>query len=107
MAWNLTSPDLSNVESTDLYAENSSFVGCKAVVKNSAENNTAVPNRYNECHLSNLNGPNYMARHMKWGLTWNTWRGKSHSLRESEMAIKPLRLQPRDSSTADRFAPFL
>ncbi len=32
MALNLTFPDLSNVELTDLYAENNNFVGCKAVL---------------------------------------------------------------------------
>ncbi len=40
MALNLPSPDLSNVESGDHY-ENNSFFGCKAVVNNSAENNTS------------------------------------------------------------------
>ncbi len=35
-------PDLSNVESTDLLAENNNFVGCKAVVNYRAENNTSL-----------------------------------------------------------------
>ncbi len=46
MALNLTSPDLSNVESGYHYAVNTNFVGCKAVVVNSsAENNTSPRDR--------------------------------------------------------------
>ena len=44
----LTSPELSNVELGDNSAENNSLVGCKAVVKNSAENNTSLRNCFGE-----------------------------------------------------------
>ncbi len=44
---------------------------------------------YNRCHLSNLNGINFNSRGNKWGITWDAWRGGSHSLRETEMAIVP------------------
>ncbi len=41
MARNVTFPNLSNIESTDLEVENNNFVGWKAVVNNSVENNTS------------------------------------------------------------------
>ncbi len=42
MAWNVTSPDLSNVELKHHKAEYNNFGGCKAVVNYSAENNTST-----------------------------------------------------------------
>ena len=41
MAQGLTFPDLSNVELADHWAENNNFVGYKAAVNDSAENNTS------------------------------------------------------------------
>ena len=39
-----------------------------------------------------MNGENFNQISMKWGLTWNTWRGPKHSLRGSEMAVKPMQI---------------
>ncbi len=44
------------------------------------------------CHQSNLNGENHNSRNMRWGMTWNTWRGKAHSLRSAQMAVKPMKI---------------
>ncbi len=45
--------------------------------------------RYNTCHKSNLNGFNLNTDGVKWGITWNSWKGDRHSLAEAEMAVYP------------------
>ncbi len=44
---------------------------------------------YNDCLQSNLNGFNYQQRSIVSGkgIVWQTWRGKMHSLKTSEMAL--------------------
>ncbi len=44
---------------------------------------------YNSCHESNLNGYNLNADGVRWGLTWNSWRGAGHSLGAARLALYP------------------
>ncbi len=47
--------------------------------------------RYNDCHLSNLNGMSFPdQKGLRYGITWNTWMGKDYGLNAAEMAISPM-----------------
>jgi hypothetical protein len=49
--------------------------------------------RYSKCHSSNLNGLNLnevKSTAYATGINWAKWRGYYHSMRNAEMALKPI-----------------
>ncbi len=56
--------------------------------------------RYNQCHHSNLNGPNAVGSRAVSGITWKTWRGERYSLESAKMILKPA-----DAEATNKYEP--
>ncbi len=82
MALNLNFPDLSNVESIDLSAENNNFVSCKAVVNYCAENNTSQPLHMTRIRATEKNHSGHAINSAAVSLEWGVY------IRPSDVFLK-------------------